>query len=204
MNALEERAKEFVYKLYINGNEWWNDSNSIQMFGEICYKHAAEEQQKFDIEKSCEWLAQLFDRDDYGLGVYTKKVIKQFRKAMEKRDMEQLNRIELIGTVGNVLVTDGSNSRVARLSVATCYTYGDKDGIPVVETTWHNVAACEGDGIPASTLSELRRGEAVYVCGRLRAIRYTGASGDKVAYEVLAHRLTRLGGSDIPPAESDD
>ena len=61
-----------------------------------------------------------------------------------------------------------------------------------------------GDGIPASTLSELRRGEAVYVCGRLRAIRYTGASGDKVAYEVLAHRLTRLGGSDIPPAESDD
>lgn len=78
MKSLEERAHDFAKKVYINGQEWWEDSSSIIALGESCYIKGAKDQ----IEKDCEWLTQLFDRDDYGLGVNTEKVVSQFRKAM--------------------------------------------------------------------------------------------------------------------------
>lgn len=78
MKSLEERAHDFARKVYTNGQEWWEDSSSIIALGKSCYIKGAEEQ----IEKDCEWLTQLFDRDDYGLGVNTEKVVSQFRKAM--------------------------------------------------------------------------------------------------------------------------
>lgn len=78
MKSLEERAHDFARKVYTNGQEWWEDSSSIIALGESCYIKGAKDQ----IEKDCEWLTQLFDRDDYGLGVNTEKVVSQFRKAM--------------------------------------------------------------------------------------------------------------------------
>ena len=49
--------------------------------------------------------------------------------------MEQLNRIELRGNVGNVRVSDVGGSKVARFSLATNFIYKGKDNEGVVETT---------------------------------------------------------------------
>ena len=62
--------------------------------------------------------------------------------------MEQINKIELRGNVGNVKLQTVGNNENIRFSVATNYAYKDKEGRPVIETTWHNVTAWNGKGMP--------------------------------------------------------
>ena len=62
--------------------------------------------------------------------------------------MEQLNRVELRGTVGCVYVEDFGNTRCVNFSVATNYYFKDREGCPVIETTWHGVVTCQGGGSP--------------------------------------------------------
>ena len=57
--------------------------------------------------------------------------------------MEQLNRVELRGTVGSVYVKDFGTTKVANFSVATNDCYKSSQGEPVIETTWHRVIAWE-------------------------------------------------------------
>ena len=52
--------------------------------------------------------------------------------------MEQLNRIELIGTIGQVRLTEVADTRLARFSVATNVAYRSKDGAAVIETTCYS------------------------------------------------------------------
>lgn len=102
--------------------------------------------------------------------------------------MESLNRIELRGNVGNVRLAEVGSGRVANFSLATNYLYKTRDGDAGVETTWHNIVAWEAKGMP--DLSRIQKGIAVYVCGRMRQSKYTGADGeDKQIYEVMANRL---------------
>lgn len=58
--------------------------------------------------------------------------------------MEQLNRLEIRGNVGNVNILKVGETRVAHFSVATNFAYKGRNGEPVIETTWHNVTAWEG------------------------------------------------------------
>ena len=51
--------------------------------------------------------------------------------------MEQLNRVELRGTVGSVYIKDFGTTRCVNFSVATNYCFKDREGCPVIETTWH-------------------------------------------------------------------
>ena len=105
--------------------------------------------------------------------------------------MEQLNHIELRGTVGFVRQQVVNQRMVAHLSVATNYVYKDRNGDPVIETTWHNVSAWEGKGCP--DLSRIEKGSKVAVTGRLRGQRYTDSDGiERYAYEVIAYQLTRI------------
>ena len=107
--------------------------------------------------------------------------------------MEQINRIELRGIIGHVKVQKIQDLSMARLSVATNYAYKDRNGTPIIETTWHDVVAWEGKDISASTLAELSRGDSVYVTGRLRGIRYTNSDGEeRTAPQVYAHELTKI------------
>ena len=55
--------------------------------------------------------------------------------------MEQLNKIELRGNVGNIRVQAVGENEVANFSLATNFAYKSKDGTPVIETTWHNITA---------------------------------------------------------------
>lgn len=100
--------------------------------------------------------------------------------------MEQLNRIEIRGNVGNVNILKVGDTRVAHFSVATNFAYKGRNGEPVIETTWHNVTAWEGNkGI--APLDSIQKGFPVYVTGRLRSQKYTPTDGiERVSIEVIA------------------
>ncbi len=55
--------------------------------------------------------------------------------------MEFINRIELVGIVGTIRKQTYSGRMVANFSVVTEYSFKDKSGGTVIETTWHNVVA---------------------------------------------------------------
>ena len=76
--------------------------------------------------------------------------------------MEQLNRIELRGNVGNIRVSTVGTGQVARFSLATNFLYKNKDGEATVETTWHNIVAWSGKGMPE--FEKIGKGSPVYVC----------------------------------------
>lgn len=102
--------------------------------------------------------------------------------------MEQLNRIELRGNIGNMKISDVGTTHVANFSVATNYLYKNKEGDPVIETTWHNIVAWAGKGMPDLRL--LQKGVQVYVCGRVRISKFTGADGtERQMYEVVASKV---------------
>ena len=102
--------------------------------------------------------------------------------------MEQLNRIELRGNVGNAYLNNIGESQMVRFSLATNYVYKGRDGQAVIETTWHNITAWEGKGMPDFT--KISKGTCVHVFGRLRTYRFMASDGnEKQNYEVIASRL---------------
>ncbi len=101
--------------------------------------------------------------------------------------MEQLNRIELRGIVGNARTQTVGDQSVTRFSVATDYIYNSKDGVPIVETTWHN---CSAWSSTAPDAEKLERGVGVHLTGRVRMQRYVDSDGnDRTIYEVLVQSL---------------
>lgn len=109
--------------------------------------------------------------------------------------MEQLNRIELRGTVGSVRLQTYNDNQVARLSLATNVAYRDRDGSAVIETTWHNINAWEGKEI--KDLDKIEKGTKLYVQGRIRNVRFVGQDGlDHFSTDVQAHRIVIIDGSE--------
>lgn len=105
--------------------------------------------------------------------------------------MEQLNRVELRGIVGNISIQQVNNTRVARISVATDYIYENRKGEKVCETTWHSVNIWEEKS--GVSLDEIQRGDGVYIQGRLRNTRYTDAHGvERVITEIVGNKLEKL------------
>ena len=102
--------------------------------------------------------------------------------------MEDINRIELQGRVGNLRTNTVNGTMVANFSLATDLRYKNSEGAGVSETTWHNVVAWSGRDMP--DLSKITIGMPLYVSGRMRTTKYTTAEGtDKYFYEVLANRI---------------
>lgn len=106
--------------------------------------------------------------------------------------MEQLNKVELRGTIGVIRVQNVGETHCATMSVATNYCYKDAEGCPVIETTWHIVTVWEGKG--CTDLSSLHKGDKIHIIGRLRSRRYTDAAGqERTQFEVVANSLERIG-----------
>ena len=105
--------------------------------------------------------------------------------------MEQINRIQLKGTVGSVRLQEFEGRHAIHMSVATSYVYKGRNGEPVIETTWHFVNAWEGKNIPDVSIFD--KGDKVSVLGCVRSQRYTGSDGmERTSYEVNAIRLSKL------------
>jgi single-strand DNA-binding protein len=106
--------------------------------------------------------------------------------------MEQLNKVELRGIVGNIRIQQVNNTRVARMLVATDYIYENRQGEKVCETTWHSVNVWEEkSSVP---LDKIQRGDGVlYIQGRLRNTRYTDAHGvERMLTEIVGNKLEKL------------
>lgn len=107
--------------------------------------------------------------------------------------MEQLNRIELRGNVGMVRVSSYEGKRVANISVPTSIFFKSRtsETDATLETTWHNVVAWEGRGIP--NLDLLVKGTPISVVGRLRTRSYINSEGiNRTEYEVVASEISVL------------
>lgn len=104
------------------------------------------------------------------------------------QNMEQLNRIELRGIIGNVVLQTVGENRVLHFSLKTEYCY-KKDNSPVIEEVWHRVTAWESKDMPDFSL--VKKGMTVYVLGRIRSQKFTGSDGvDRTSLEVLAKTLS--------------
>lgn len=102
--------------------------------------------------------------------------------------MENTNRIELRGNIGNVRVQDVGERKVARFSLATNYIYKGKEGAPVIETTWHNITLWSNK--QDSCFNLITKGAFLYVIGRLRSREYTGNDGSvHQVMEVIANKI---------------
>jgi single-strand DNA-binding protein len=100
-----------------------------------------------------------------------------------------INKIELRGNVGTApRINDVGGNKVIRFSLATNERFKDRNGVLKEETTWHNVVAWAGKGMP--DFNAIQKGTCVSVMGRVRNVKYTNSEGeDKYFNEVLSNRL---------------
>ncbi|AQG81881.1 single-stranded DNA-binding protein [Spirosoma montaniterrae] len=109
--------------------------------------------------------------------------------------MASLNKVILIGNVGNdpdVRYLDGG-SVVAKFSVATNERYTTRTGEQVESTEWFRVEVWNDQ---AKTVEKyVRKGQQIYVEGRLRTETYTDREGkERFALNVRATTFQFLGG----------
>lgn len=98
-----------------------------------------------------------------------------------------INRVELQGQVGTVRFSPGGNSLVANFSVMVEHELTSREGRAVIECTWLNVTAVEGQDI---RMDRLTRGSFVHLTGRLRNSKYTDACGmERTFTEIIASSL---------------
>ena len=106
--------------------------------------------------------------------------------------MEQLNKVELRGIVGNARVQSIGETQMIRFSVATDYIHKNNGGDVIVETTWHQVVAFKNDKMP--DFDKITRGTGVEVTGRLRNNRFTNSDGVEItSTEILASKIELYG-----------
>ena len=102
--------------------------------------------------------------------------------------MEHINKVEIRGNVGTVRLNEHNGKKVANFSVVTDFLYKSREGIPLSETTWHNVVAWSGKDI--ANLDLVTKGTQVHIQGRLRGNKYTSVDGvEKFFYEIMANKL---------------
>ena len=106
-------------------------------------------------------------------------------------EMEQLNKVQLLGIVGRCDVSTVADRTMARISLATNHAYKDRNGDAVIETIWHNLVAFEGPRCRG--VGDLSRGDWLRVEGRLRYASFTDGEGNTLLRpEVLVQKLERV------------
>lgn len=113
-----------------------------------------------------------------------------------------LNKVMLIGNVGmdpEVRYLDNSQTKVARLRLATTERYTDRNGEVRENTEWHTVTCWR----KLADLVEkyVKKGSQIYVEGRLQTREWTDNTGAKrYSTEVSADNLQLLGKREGAPA----
>ncbi len=106
-----------------------------------------------------------------------------------------LNKVQIIGNLGAdpEMRFTPSGAAVTNFRVAVNRTRRGPDGNNVDETEWFRVVAWEK---LAETCNEyLRKGNSVYVEGRLQSRKYTDRDGvERTSVEIVANEMIMLGG----------
>ncbi|KAI8373829.1 hypothetical protein BD560DRAFT_393706 [Blakeslea trispora] len=101
--------------------------------------------------------------------------LKQVRAFSASTTRSNLNKVQLIGRLGTdpSYYETGENRRVANYTVATSEVRTDKEGNLVKNTQWHRITYWQ----PAEWFSKFKKGDQVYVEGKLRYSDYTDKEG---------------------------
>lgn len=117
--------------------------------------------------------------------------------------MASVNKVIILGNVGQDPEIRGGNFIVAALSIATSRKWRDKAGETQSETEWHRVSAF---GRLAEIISQyVRKGDPIYIEGRLRTRKYEDKQGvERWVTEIIAEQLQllRQKDSDEKPAQA--
>ena len=117
--------------------------------------------------------------------------------------MAGVNKVILIGNLGKdpEIRTIESGAKVANFSIATNEVYKNKDGSKVEKTEWHNIVLWRG--LAELAESYLKKGNQVYIEGRLRTRQWDDKDGIKrYTTEILGDNMTFLGGARENKAEN--
>ena len=111
--------------------------------------------------------------------------------------MEQINKVEILGTVGNCRVSEVGGRRQARVSVVTDVAFRNDRGEAVIESTWHNCILW-GPEYGPDCFDDIRRGTRIHIVGRYRNNPYTDNAGRMTFVpEVLASEYQITDGANI-------
>lgn len=117
--------------------------------------------------------------------------------------MASVNKVIILGNVGQDPEIREGNFTVAALSIATSRKWRDKAGETQSETEWHRVSAF---GRLAEIISQyVRKGDPIYIEGRLRTRKYEDKQGvERWVTEIIAEQLQllRQKDSDENPAQA--
>lgn len=117
--------------------------------------------------------------------------------------MASVNKVIILGNVGQDPEIREGNFIVAALSIATTRKWRDKAGETQSETEWHRVSAF---GRLAEIISQyVRKGDPIYIKGRLRTRKYEDKQGvERWVTEIIAEQLQllRQKDSDEKPAQA--
>ncbi|AEI51356.1 single-stranded DNA-binding protein [Runella slithyformis] len=114
--------------------------------------------------------------------------------------MRGLNRVTLIGNLGNVpeLQTLEGGVSVAKFSLATTETFKDKNGKARTETEWHSIVLWRS--LADLAHNYLQKGSTVYIEGKIKTRNYVDKDGSKrYVTEIIAEQLIML---DKKPGEA--
>lgn len=115
-----------------------------------------------------------------------------------------LNKIMLIGNLGKdseTRFTTAENFSVTNFTLATTYSFKNKNGEWTNETTWHNIVAFN---LSDFMKENLKKGKKVYVEGRLVKRDYTDKDNIKrYVTEVRAERIIPLDSNADATKEAD-
>lgn len=107
-----------------------------------------------------------------------------------------VNKVILIGNLGSdpeVRYLEGG-STVARFNIATSESYTNKNGERVEQTEWHRIELW--DRLAQIAEKYLRKGNSVYIEGRIRSENWTDKEGQqRTGITIRANTMTLLGGS---------
>jgi len=106
-----------------------------------------------------------------------------------------INKVTLIGNLGKDpdIARLESGVKKATFSLATTETYKNKDGVKTDHTEWHNIVLWRGLAEVAENY--LKKGNSVYIEGRIRRREYEDKEGQKrFIYEILGDSMQMLGG----------
>jgi single-strand DNA-binding protein len=106
-----------------------------------------------------------------------------------------VNKVILIGNLGRDPEVQNFENGVkkAAFTLATTEAYKGKDGEKTTHTEWHNIVMWRGLADVAERF--LKKGNTIYVEGRIRKREYEDKEGQKkFIYEILGDSMQMLGG----------
>lgn len=109
-----------------------------------------------------------------------------------------VNKVTLVGNLGadpDVKATAGGG-KVANLRLATSRRWTDAQGELHEETEWHALVAWNDEGNRLADFAEqyVKKGDKIYIEGRIRSRQYEHEDVQRTAYEIVVRELIPMSG----------